>query len=496
MKKKIVFALCVVFLALLAVILGVSIKSSNSTGEELSGSLNQSDESSGDVSILTGEKLVSLVPLQNGENLIRILTMDFDGDGYDDQVNAIKKAASETISLLVGLYNPSKSMYERKTIIDTDITNARTFSYSGMDLTGEHRTVLVYQGFAKSGESELLAYMISNENNQFALKKIADFKSDGTIFINQGDDFGSTAARSNAFPIWVHCSDKDRGNSQDQIQICYEWNKNLQEYVETKRNRLKGSLIQAKELSRIQDGTVETFASFLDGLWYKNEHKKGIRYVFFDYGSKEIIFYKDDTEEVYQWAHSTLRSNGIYLSAVNQEIESLYRRIDVGLRNVDEVRIRIRDDVKMLITESTDWDGDYKKVSKSSLSVIQKKKTVSKGIDNPSETLEKQKIWATSDGTKIVFASNSFRVNSPAAYDSGVYTNVKIMNETFIQFKSNVLQEKSMFKGLFKPSIEEKKITGEKNFILTPFKAQPDGVYSLDQRSIVLVPVKTEELSE
>ena len=70
------------------------------------------------------------------------------------------------------------------------------------------------------------------------------------------------------------------------------------------------------------------------------------------------------------------------------------------------------------------------------------------------------------------------------------------MNETFIQFKSNVLQEKSMFKGLFKPSIEEKKITGEKNFILTPFKAQPDGVYSLDQRSIVLVPVKTEELSE
>ena len=171
MKKKIVFALCVVFLALLAVILGVSIKSSNSTGEELSGSLNQSDESSGDVSILTGEKLVSLVPLQNGENLIRILTMDFDGDGYDDQVNAIKKGASETISLLVGLYNPSKSMYERKTIIDTDITNARTFSYTGMDLTGEHRTVLVYQGFAKSGESELLAYMISNENNQFALKK-------------------------------------------------------------------------------------------------------------------------------------------------------------------------------------------------------------------------------------------------------------------------------------------------------------------------------------
>lgn len=496
MKKKIIFALCIFSFVLLAVVLGISIKNRNPSESDSSGKLNQIDESSGDVSILTGEKLVSLVPLDNGENLIRILTMDFDGDGYDDQVNAIKKGASDTISLLVGLYNPTKSMYERKTIIDTDISNARTFNYSGMDLTGEHRTVLVYQGFAKSGESELLAYMISNENNQFALKKIADFRSDGTIFINQGDDFGSTAARSNAFPIWVHCSDTDKSKSQDQIQICYEWNKNLQEYVETKRNRLKGSLIQAKELSRIQDGTVETFASFLDGLWYKNEYKKGIRYVFFDFGSKEIIFYKDDTEEVYQWAHSTLRSNGIYLSTVNQEIENLYRRIDVGLRNVDEVRIRVRDDVKMLITESTDWDGEYKKVSRSALPVVQKKKSVSKGIENPSEALEKQGMWATSDGTKIVFSSNSFRVNSPTAYDSGVYTNVRIKDETFIQFKSNVLQEKSVFKGLFKPSIEEKKITGEKNFVLTPYKAQPDGVYSLDQRSVVLVPVKTEDLSE
>ena len=111
MKKKIVFALCVVFLALLAVILGVSIKSSNSTGEELSGSLNQSDESSGDVSILTGEKLESLVPLQNGENLIRILTMDFDGDGYDDQV---KEPVKPFLCWLACIILLSQCMKERQ----------------------------------------------------------------------------------------------------------------------------------------------------------------------------------------------------------------------------------------------------------------------------------------------------------------------------------------------------------------------------------------------
>ena len=47
--------------------------------------------------------LVSLVPLHDNEILISIVSQDFDGDGFDDQVNAIKTMDSPYISLVVGL---------------------------------------------------------------------------------------------------------------------------------------------------------------------------------------------------------------------------------------------------------------------------------------------------------------------------------------------------------------------------------------------------------
>ena len=54
--------------------------------------------------------MISLIPLQSDETLLSVVSMDFDNDGFDDQVNAIRTSASPYISLLVGLYNPSKAL--------------------------------------------------------------------------------------------------------------------------------------------------------------------------------------------------------------------------------------------------------------------------------------------------------------------------------------------------------------------------------------------------
>ncbi|MBE6344989.1 MAG: hypothetical protein E7063_04825 [Spirochaetaceae bacterium] len=47
--------------------------------------------------------LVSLIPLLPNETLLNTLSIDFDGDGYDDQINAIKKDNSPYIVILIGL---------------------------------------------------------------------------------------------------------------------------------------------------------------------------------------------------------------------------------------------------------------------------------------------------------------------------------------------------------------------------------------------------------
>ena len=47
--------------------------------------------------------LVSLIPLKDNETLIGIVSMDFDGDGFDDQVNVIRTMDSPYLAILVGL---------------------------------------------------------------------------------------------------------------------------------------------------------------------------------------------------------------------------------------------------------------------------------------------------------------------------------------------------------------------------------------------------------
>lgn len=436
--------------------------------------------------------LVSLVPLHDNEILISIVSQDFDGDGFDDQVNAIKTMDSPYISLVVGLYNQKTSAYERKAVLATEIIQFQTFSYTGMDLTGEHKTALVYQGVAENGDSILKAFFISNYNDRFSIRTIADLRGDGTIFIQQVDRYDSyerSRANGASFPIWVYTFDTEKVKSNDQLQIEYGWNPEERIYEMTKTIRVAGSRINAKELAKIQDGTVATFAAFLDGLWYMNESDgSGVRYLFFDYESKEIIFFKDDTEEVYKWSHSNIRRNGMYISSINQEIENLKRRIDLSLKTTEEIHVRIQDDVRMRISESTVWDGGYKKINQN----LYKSKLKNKKInDDLVRELEKSNEWKTTEGASVKFMEGKYSVHGDNISDEGVYSPVRNGDGTLIQFRTGENDSK-YFSGLYK-IIRENSEDKENVLSLHPYKVYADGMMPLDQRSIVLTQVTEKE---
>ena len=73
------------------------------------------DETQEELQIGTEEGVSSLVPLKSDETLFGTLSMDFDGDGYDDQVNAIKNSSSPAMQLLVGLEECFKNIIPKKT---------------------------------------------------------------------------------------------------------------------------------------------------------------------------------------------------------------------------------------------------------------------------------------------------------------------------------------------------------------------------------------------
>lgn len=432
--------------------------------------------------------LTSLVPLKSDETLISIVSMDFDGDGYEDQVNAIKTSSSQNLSLLVGLYTPASSTYERMTVIDTPISQVKTFAYTGMDLTGEHKISLVYQGFTDTGDSILKAYFISRVNGKFSLKQIADFQADGTIFIQQVDRYDAyerSQATGASFPIWVYSTDTSQGvNATDQLQTRYEWSPEQYKYVKAAQVKVAGSKLAAKELARIQDGTVKTFVGFLDGLWYKTENdSSGLRYIFFDYEANEIVFLIDDTEEVYNWVNSNLRRNGIYLSATNQEIENLQRRVDISLLGVDAVSLKLQDDVRMLIGENTLWDGEYKKMNFTSMS-----NTRSNAGMNAAAfiaQLEKGPSWNTPDGKTVIFSLGSYNVSSDNYIDNGSYVAMDASGNAFIQFRSK--EANALFNGDYLATVAP---TAQQNnpdsIILEPCTVTLDGNLPSNGQPIIL----------
>ncbi|WP_294429844.1 pallilysin-related adhesin [uncultured Treponema sp.] len=453
----------------------------------------------------------SFIQLSNGETLVGTLEMDIDSDGYDDQVNMVKTSASPYIVLIVGLYNPKNGNYERSNYLATQITQMKTFACTSIDVIGNHKNALVYQGITDSGAVVLKIFLGSrNKSGEFILNPIGDFEADGTVFIQQtprSESYELAQTKGESFPVWVYTSEQKNGTDSaqlDQIQTMYEWSEEDGSYVASKTLRVAGNRVAAKELARIQDGRVETFGNFLDGLWYKTENAGSqIRFISFDYPNSEIIFEYEDSEEVYSWLKSTLRRNGIYFSAVNKSIENLQRRFDISLVSTDEIRIKLQDDVRMLINESTQWDGNYKKFSSKESPKEQKTKE-SECISR----LIEQETWETSDKTILKFSESGYTATGKTSYDSGRFTTNEVTGKTLLQFRS--VHEVPYFKNSYLPAFQttkksernskgkliEKEVADKDTIILYNVVLSPEGFYQQPVSPLVLkkyIPPKEEK---
>ncbi|MBR4598509.1 MAG: pallilysin-related adhesin [Treponema sp.] len=454
----------------------------------------------------------SFIQLSNGETLVGTLEMDIDGDGADDQINMVKTSASPYIVLIVGLYDSKTGTYTRSNYIATQITQLRTFACTSLDVIGNHKNSLVYQGVTDSGKVVLRIFNGSyNKKGEFILSVIGDFESDGTIFIQQSprsEAYELSHARGASFPVWVYTSEpqsvgKDTSRL-DQIQTMYEWDETEELYVAVKTLRVAGNRVAEKELAKILDGTVNTFGNFLDGLWYKTDNSgSSMRFISFDYPNAEIIFEYDDSEEVYSWLNSTLRRNGIYFSAVNKSIENLQRRFDISLVSVDEIKIKLQDDVRMLINESTLWDGNYKKFT----SKEPKKEGPSKESAVIARLIE-QGTWETPDETLLKFTETTYTATGKTSYDAGRFTTNEVTGSTLIQFRS--VHELPYFKNSYLPSFQtskkterdsrgrvvEKEVADKDVIILHDVVLSPEGFYREATAPLVLkkyVPPKEDE---
>ncbi len=418
----------------------------------------------------------SFLSLSGDEMLISTIEADINDDGFEDQISVLRTLSDPNISIVVGLYIPQRQTYVRSYTIQTKISQVRTFACTTLDAVGDHSTSLIYQGLSEDGSFVLKIYRAEMNENQFSLSLIGDFSSSGTIFIQQSqrnESYQLAGSNGESFPVWVYESvENEKSGRTDQIQTMYDWKSDEKKYVEIRSVRVSGGTLAEKELSKIQDGTVDSFVKFLDGLWYKDDDSQNRRYIFFDYSNSEIIFQFEDIEEVYSWFNSTVRRGGIYFSSVNKSIENLQRRFDISLVSLDEIRVKIQDDVRMLIGEENLWDGNYKKV------VAVSKKTNREGVSEFVEKLVAEEKWESADGVKIDFTQSQYFAVGKGINDHGRYTQIDIFGRTFIQFRSE--GEVAFFTGEYQPTERDGSV------VLQKVSVNPEGFYTEQVRPVVL----------
>ena len=443
------------------------------------------------------ETFDSFIDLLPTETLISSLPIDFNDDGFDDEVDVVRKSGAQYFFIVPALYNQETGTYDRLDDISTNISRTRTFSYQGMDVTGNHKTALVFQGIADDGNYIMKIFMTKIVDGKTTLFNVGDFTSDGTIFIQQterSDSYELSLSKGEPYSVWVYKSDKDSQNTTavNQIQQEYKWNAVREHYELDREIKVTASRLAASELSRIQDGTVETFAAFLDGLWYKTSNDSSIRYIYFDYSKGEIIQLFEDTQEVYEWEDSKIRHNGIYLSTVNSDISNLQRRFYISLVSVDTIKISLRDAINLSITEDSMWDGDYKKVSMQSTFEASDSASAAQKILSEIKTAEK---WITVDKlTSLSLGDCSYSFTSDEITETGVFSVMDIGAYSVIQFRSDtetsfLNQSYAMEFGTkvvtetIKKKTVEKIVTDYDTLIFSPVKITPTDCFAADGKA-------------
>lgn len=454
-------------------------------------SLDESEENS---SILPSEKYETFIPLELGETLISTLTVDINNDGYDDEILIVRKSSSPYIQIIPAISDSETGIFTRLEAIQTKFAKTRTFSYSGIDVIGNHKNSLVYQGLDDDGNYILQIYLYDENQSKNSLINIGNFSCDGTVFIQQTErpeSYELSLSNAESFSVWVYKSEQTI-NSQEsqkksidlnQIQQEFKWNEQTQKYELSREIHVTAGKLAANELSKIQDGTVETFVSFLNGLWYKTSNTgNSIRYFYFNYENKEIIQLYEDTQEVYEWEDSKLRHNGIYLTAVNADIMNLNRRFDISLKSVDEIKITARDSLNLLIKENTLWDGEYKKMPiRSEFENDDSQKSLNEILNE----LKKTEIWQSNDlEYEIQFKDFTYNLKSTEIEENGVFSSEKIGSYNLIHFKSDNLDSilnktysvnfgKKIITETVKKKKIEKTVDDLNKIIFTPVKVTP-----------------------
>lgn len=392
-------------------------------------------------------KIQPLITLEEDEVFLQAITADLNKDGMTDQICAVKKQPDSLIYLIPALQNPVTGEYVRLAPIRTGVTQTRTLIFYILDIIGDRSNALVFSGMT-TDNLQLLAVYIPVEDAKGALSysAAADLRSDGPISIKEvprSDAYQLGLTSGDSYPIYTYNSDPAAEQTLDQIERVYKWDRVLKRYELFSESKVAGKKIESNLINQLKGGDVDSFLAYLQGLWYMSASGgSDERYLFFNPADSEIIFHSKGSEEVFFKEAGVPRRYGAYLTTRNRSISSIRRLIDIELSGIDEIKIKVQEDVKLKINVASDWDGVYRKMAAS--------QTAPKSNMNGQTAILEQAfkgatVWKGENGTRLSADSFRYTLETGTEIEKGTYAFLTVKGEAILQLRKDGTNSESRF---------------------------------------------------
>lgn len=390
---------------------------------------------SGDTENKTNSNLLGIktsISLNKDEVFIEIITADLNADGFEDQIVAIKKLLDPFIYLIPAIQNPLTKEFARIAEIRTSVTQPKSLSFYTIELQNS-LPALVYSGMSSDKSQILVIYFIkADKQNILSFNMAADLRAD--VQIEMIDGRKTIKGTLDDYTIYTYNFDASAPETLNQIKTQYKWNNSANHYVKVNEIKIPGEKIESSFLKKLSNGSAETFREFLSGLWYQPLSSGSPRSLYFDNANNIFIFHIDNIQEIYTVTSVFPRRYGVSLMSNNKSISSIKRRIEIELKGIDEIRLKVVEDVARLkIGTASNWDGMYRKKTDNFNSVNTR-------TDNSGSRLKnifgKNSEWI--NGSEFFKTEKfSYTLKNGEKEDSGFFDFIKIENQTIIQLRSS-----------------------------------------------------------
>jgi len=429
------------------------------------------------------ENLDTKIPMEDGEAVIAVLNRESEEHFAEEQYVVYRNSAraASPVFLTFLSYDEKTKGYKRMWNIPCAATNHDTITLSSHDIIGDRSNCIIITGMNARNEHTMTIFRRTpGEPVSVPFNKIAELQIEGSIIIQEVTRslaYQQGLTRGQSYNIAAYGHDNSSTNMLDQIETIYSFNLRSEQYEQTNVSRIPGSQIEQRRLRELLSGAPGVFENFINDLWYYVGPQGSIdsgRYLYFDHAKKEIIFFGDDSQQVFLWQSSNYTRFGMFIRSQNISISTLLRSIDIELESLDSIRLRVIEDVRLRITANTTWDGSYRRAGAGKIKEV---------IPQMRPTINA--VYDSSWGRINFNDSGEYTITSSGNTRKGRYVFYKVDNNDLLELRPEMNSRDEADKSRMVYKTE----SGAGILILSRVRVGTSGIQDLLEPPVTLTPV-------